>query len=134
MRRVLTLALVAATVFVAFTSIDASARSTAASWSGRWNRLASEIDPAGPTTFTLHQAGNHLTGTFPWKGCTTRKGGSAVGWTRGRAAVLAFRQTDGSLVLAHLNLSADGTHITGAYEVTAGTCSASGPFSATRVS
>ncbi len=134
MKGVLTAALLAAIMLVLVASIDASAHSTAVSWSGRWNRLASEIDAGGPTTFTLRQVGKHLTGSLPWKGCTTKKGGLLVGWTEGRAAVLAARQTDGTLVLAHLTLSADGAHISGAYQVTAGTCTASGPFTATRVS
>ena len=134
MKSALTAALLAVAMFVLVASTDASAHSMSNSWSGRWNRLASEIDPGGPTTFTLHQVGKHLTGSLPWKGCTTKKGGSLAGWTEGRSAVLAARQTDGTLVLVHLKLSADGAHISGAYQVTAGTCTGSGPFTATRAS
>ena len=134
MKRVLTVALLAATLFVPLASTDALAHSNGVSWSGKWNRLASEIDPGGPTTFTLHQVGAHLTGSLAWKGCTTKKGGSLTGWAEGLSAVLAVRQTDGTLVLVHLKLSANGAHITGAYQVTAGTCTASGPFTAARAS
>jgi hypothetical protein len=136
MKNVLTAALLAASMLsvVLLPSTDASARSAAVAWSGKWNRLASEIDPGGPTAFTLHQLGNHLTGSIRWKGCTTRKGGSIVGWAEGRSAVLAVRQVDGTLVLANLKLSANGGHISGSYQVTAGTCSAVGPFTAARAS
>jgi hypothetical protein len=131
MRRLLILAVLAG-VFGSVATTIASANATVVSWSGTWNRLASEIDPGSPTTFVLHQVKTHLTGSIPWKGCTTKKGGLLVGWTEGHSAVVAARQTDGTLVLLHLTLSADGTHIDGAYQVTAGTCSASGPFTATR--
>jgi hypothetical protein len=115
-------------------SINAWGRSaTTAPWSGTWKRTASEIDRAGPTIFTIRQIGNHLTGTIPWKGCTTRKGGLMVGWAQANAAVLAARQTDGTLILAHLQLTSNHTSITGSYQITAGTCSGSGPFTATRV-
>ena len=134
MKRLLIVALLAASFFGSVAVIDASSHATAVSWSGKWNRLASEIDPGGPTTFTLHQAGRHLTGSIPWKGCTTKKGGLMVGWTEGRSAAVAARQTDGTLVLLHLALSANGNHISGAYQITAGTCTASGPFTATRSS
>ena len=134
MRNVATGILLATTMFVFVASTGASARTTGNSWSGRWNRLASEIDPGGPTTFTLHQVGTHLTGSLPWKGCTTKKGGLLNGWAEGRSAVLAARQTDGTLVLVHLKLSPNGAHISGAYQVTAGTCAAAGPFTATRSS
>lgn len=134
MKRVLIMTLLAASLFGSVAVIDASSHANAVSWSGRWNRLASEIDPGGPTTFTLHQAGKRLTGSIPWKGCTTKKGGLLVGWTEGRSAAVAARQTDGTLLLLHLTLSANGTHISGAYQVTAGTCTASGPFTATRSS
>lgn len=136
MKRILTAAALAASMLsvVLLPSLDASARPTAVSWSGRWNRLASEIDPGGPTAFTLHQAGSHLTGSLAWKGCTTKKGGSIVGLAEGRVAVIAVRQLDGTLVSATLKLSANGAHISGSYQVAAGTCSATGPFTATRVS
>ena len=134
MKRLLIVVLLAAGFSVSVAVIDASSHATAVSWSGKWNRLASEIDPGGPTTFTLHQAGRHLTGSIPWKGCTTKKGGLMVGWTEGRSAAVAARQTDGTLVLLHLALSANGNHISGAYQITAGTCTASGPFTATRSS
>ena len=133
MKRVLIVALLAAaSLFGSVAVTDASSHANAASWSGKWNRLASEIDPGGSTTFTLHQLGRQLTGSIPWKGCTTKKGGSMVGWTEGRSAVVAARQTDGTLILLHLKLSANSAHISGAYQVTAGTCTASGPFTATR--
>ena len=133
MKRVLIVALLTtASLFGLVAATGASSQANAVSWSGKWNRLASEIDPGGPTTFTLHQVGTHLTGSLPWKGCTTKKGGSMVGWTEGRSAVVAARQTDGTLILLHLLLSANGAHISGSYQVTAGTCAASGPFTATR--
>jgi hypothetical protein len=56
-----------------------------------------------------------------------------VGWAQANAAVLAIRQTDGTLILAHLQLAPNHGSITGRYQVTAGTCSASGPFTGTRV-
>jgi hypothetical protein len=134
MRRAVILAIVAGTLAVLGLSINAWARPGAsAPWSGTWKRAASEIDRAGPTVFTIHQVGNHLTGTIPWKGCTTRKGGSMVGWAQANAAVLAARETDGTLVLVHLQLSPNRAGITGSYQITAGTCSGSGPFTATRV-
>lgn len=133
-KRFLTAALLAASVFGAVASTGASAHSTTVPWNGTWTRLASEIDPNGPTTFTLRQAGKHLTGSLPWKGCTTRRGGLLVGWAEGSSAVLAARQTDGTLVLVRLKLSRNRAHISGTYQVTAGTCTASGPFTATHSS
>jgi len=133
MRKVPIAAVLAAASLIGSVAVtDPSTQANAVSWSGKWNRLASEIDPGGPTTFTLHQVGRRLTGSIPWKGCTTKKGGSMVGWTEGRSAVVAARQTDGTLLLLHLVLSANGAHISGAYQITAGTCAAAGPFTATR--
>ena len=132
MKKVLIVASLAASFFWSAAVTDASSQASTVSWSGRWDRLASEIDPGGPTTFTLHQVGRHLTGSIPWKGCTTKKGGLLVGWTEGRSAVVAARQTDGTLVLLHLKLSPNGAHISGAYQITAGTCTGSGSFTATR--
>ena len=134
MRRVGILAIVAVALVALATTVDTWGQTTtSAPWTGKWNRTASEIDPGGPTVFTLRQAGNHLAGTIPWKGCTTRKGGSMVGWAQGHAAVLAARQSDGTLVLAHLQLAPNGSTISGSYQITAGTCSGSGPFTATRM-
>jgi hypothetical protein len=125
---------VAATMAALVASINAWGRTgTPAAWTGTWKRAASEIDRAGPTIFTIHQVGNHLTGTIPWKGCTTRKGGSMVGWAQANAAVLAARQTDGTLILVHLQLAPNHAGISGSYQIAAGTCSGSGPFTATRV-
>jgi hypothetical protein len=128
-------ALAATVAGVLWLPIGAAARSSAGGpWSGSWNRLASEIDPAGPTLFTLHQNGVHLSGAIGWRGCTTKKGGVFVGFAQGNDAVVASRQTDGTLVTVHMRLSANHAHITGRYTVTAGTCAgASGPFDATRV-
>jgi hypothetical protein len=132
--RALVLAVVAATSAALVASINAwGSRGVSAPWSGTWKRAASELAPGSPTAFTIHQVGNHLTGTIPWKGCTTRDGGSMVGWAQANAAVLAVRQTDGTLILAHLQLSTNHASFTGSYQVTAGTCSASGPFTAARL-
>lgn len=134
MRRALVLAIVAATVVALGASINAWGRQGAsAPWNGTWKRAASEIDRGGPTVFTIRQVGNHLTGAIPWKGCTTRRGGLLVGWAQGNAAVLAARQTDGTLILAHLQLAPNHASFIGSYQITAGTCSGSGPFTATRV-
>ena len=134
MRRALILAIVAATMAALVASLNAWGRPGAsAPWSGTWKRAASELAPGSPTAFTIHQVGNHLTGHIPWKGCTTRDGGSMIGWAQANAAVLAVRQTDGTLILAHLQLAANHDSFTGRYQITAGTCSASGPFTATRL-
>ena len=44
-----------------------------------------------------------------------------------------YKKTDGTLVLAHLQLAANHASFTGKYQITAGTCSASGPFTAARL-
>jgi hypothetical protein len=133
-RRTLLVAAIATCSVLLAASLDAwASHGSSAPWSGTWKRAAGEIDPGGPTTFTMHQVGDHLSGSIPWKGCTTRKGGSMVGWVQGDAAVLAARQTDGTLVLVHLALAPNHAGISGGYQVVAGTCSAAGPFTATRM-
>jgi hypothetical protein len=132
-RKALLLTVVVATAGL-LASIDSWARpASSAPWTGTWKRAASEIDPGGPTVFALRQVGHHLTGTFPWRGCTTQKGGSIVGWAQANRAALATRQTDGTLVVVNLHLTPDGARISGSYQITSGTCSASGPFTAIRV-
>lgn len=132
MRKTLLVAAIAAVSVLLAASLDAwAAHGSSTPWSGTWKRAASEIDPGGPTTFTMHQVGHHLAGSIPWKGCTTRKGGSMVGWVQGDAAVLAARQADGTLILLHLELAPNHARISGGYQVVAGTCTASGPFTAT---
>lgn len=136
MRRLLIVVLLGG---VAVASVLATAGSSSTdsrssvSWSGKWRRAANEIDAGGPTLFRLKQSGTRLTGTLPWRGCTTKEGGILVGFATGRNAVAATRQTDGTLVSMHMQLSPDGRRISGGYTVTAGTCAASGPFDATRV-
>ena len=103
-------------------------------WDGTWNRAANEIDVGGPTKFVIHQSGNRLTVTIPWRGCTSRAGGVAVGWAQGNSAAIAARQTDGSLVIQSMQLASNHKTITGTFEVTAGTCKGTkGPFDATFV-
>lgn len=115
--------------------VSASARPAAGGlWAGKWDRAANEIDPAGPTAFTIHQVGNNLNGTYGWRGCTSKKGAVFVGYAQGNAAVLAVRQTDGTLITEHMTLADNHASISGRFDVIAGTCQGtSGPFDAKRI-
>jgi hypothetical protein len=132
-RRSLTMSLIVL-AFLVGTVGSSSLAASVAPWSGTWKRATNEIDPGGPTVFHIRQSGIHLTGSYPWRGCTTKEGATFVGFAIGNNAVVAVKQTDGSLITQHMQLTPDGHHISGGWNVTAGTCAgSSGPFDATRV-
>ena len=109
----------------------AVAQASAWSWSGRWQRAAGEFG-AGSPVFTLLQQGNHVTGTYHWKGCTNVFGGNVVGTAHGSSLIATFNHHGDARGTLRLHLSADRHHITGTFKVTSGTCAgAAGAFDAT---
>jgi hypothetical protein len=89
------------------------------------------VGRASPTK-SWRKSGDTITGTYPWKGCTTRLGAQFLGYVAGDDAVVAVEQADQTLVTLSIMLAAPGNSISGSWEVAFGTCAgADGPFDAT---
>lgn len=122
-------------VFVFLLTLIASTAAQAAGspWSGRWRRAAGEYG-AGSGVFTLVQRGNHVTGSYHWKGCTNVFGGTVTGTANGKSLTAVFSHHGDASGTLSLHLSKNGHAISGTFKVTAGTCKgAAGAFDATYV-
>jgi len=122
----------AALLVVSFALVaSAAAQASTWTWSGRWQRAAGEYG-AGSGVFTLVQKGNHVTGSYHWKGCTNVFGGTVTGTAQGNTLVATFNHHADASGTLRLRLTADHKHIVGTFKVTSGTCAGTaGAFHAT---